>query len=40
MVQIVILVFRAAPEGIIPLVPGERRHRRDVSFRRIKTRIF
>lgn len=40
MVQIVILIFRAAPEGIIPLVPGERRHSRDVSFRRIKTRIF
>lgn len=40
MVQIVILIFRAAPEGIIPLVRGERRHSRDVSFRRIKTRIF
>lgn len=33
------VVFRAAPKGNIPLVRGERRHRRDVSFRRIKTRI-
>lgn len=33
------LIFRAAPEGNIPLVRSERRHRRDVSFRRIKTRI-